>query len=307
MQLKTPVAFLIFNRPDTTEQVFAEIAKAKPQKLLVVADGPRADHPEDAQKCAAARAIIERVDWDCEVLTNYSDVNLGCKRRVSSGLDWVFENVEEAIILEDDCLPSQSFFWFCQELLEYYRNNTMVMHISGSNFQFGHKWCKGSYYFSNYAEVWGWATWRRAWKFYDVDMKTFPEFLKENKIKNIFKINIVQRYWLEIMSKTFNGTIDTWDYQWMYTVWSQNGFCIFPNVNLISNIGFRNDGTHTFDGNHKCANMVTYDFFNIIHPNSIKICKKADKFHTHIRFVYELTFIDNIKNILSIAEKYISK
>lgn len=117
-QLKTPVAFVIFNRPDTTKKVFAEIAKARPPKLLVIADGPRADHLDDAEKCTTARAIIDRVDWDCEVLTNYSDINMGCKRRVSSGLDWVFDIVEEAIILEDDCLPHPTFFRFCEELLE---------------------------------------------------------------------------------------------------------------------------------------------------------------------------------------------
>src|SRR4030067_809654 len=121
MGLKTPVAFLIFNRPDTTESVFREIARAKPEKLLVVADGARPEKAGEAEKCEQARRIISSVDWDCEVLKNYSDVNLGCKRRVSSGLDWVFETVEEAIILEADCLPDPSFFTFCEVLLEKYR------------------------------------------------------------------------------------------------------------------------------------------------------------------------------------------
>lgn len=134
MGLKTPIAFLIFNRPDTTEKVFCEIAKAKPQKLLVVADGPRSGKAGEAEKCEQARRIISSVDWECEVLTNYSAVNLGCKRRVSSGLDWVFETVEEAIVLEDDCLPSPSFFPFCEELLARYRQDDRIMQVSGSNY-----------------------------------------------------------------------------------------------------------------------------------------------------------------------------
>lgn len=157
-QLKTPVAFLIFNRPDTTRRVFAEIAKARPPKLLVVADGPRADHPDDVEKCAAVRAIIDGIDWDCKVLTNYSDINLGCKRRVSSGLDWVFDTVEEAIILEDDCLPHPAFFRFCEEMLNKYRDDKRIAMISGDNFQFGRKRTEYSYYFSRYPHIWGWAS-----------------------------------------------------------------------------------------------------------------------------------------------------
>src|SRR5512139_3287315 len=166
-QLKTPVAFIIFNRPDTAERVFAEIAKARPPKLLVVADGPRANRSGEAEKCAATRAIIDRVDWDCEVLTNFSDTNLGCKNRVSSGIDWVFEQVPEAIILEDDCLPHPTFFRFCEELLERYRDDERIGMISGDNFQLGQKRTDASYYFSRYNHIWGWASWRRAWRHYD--------------------------------------------------------------------------------------------------------------------------------------------
>lgn len=157
-QLTTPVAFIIFNRPDTTEKVFAEIAKAKPPKLLVIGDGPRVSRQGEAEKVAAARSIIQCVDWDCEVQTNFSDVNLGCKRRVSSGIDWVFEQVEEAIILEDDCLPDPTFFRFCEELLARYRHDQRIGMISGDNFQFGSRRNDDSYYFSKYVHIWGWAT-----------------------------------------------------------------------------------------------------------------------------------------------------
>ena len=169
-----PVAFLIFNRPELTRKVFASIAQARPSKLLVVADGPREDVSDDEENCSEARATIDRIDWDCEVLTNYSSVNMGCRARISTGLEWVFKNVEEAIILEDDCIPHPTFFRFCKELLARYRDDQRVMMISGNNFQMGRKWTPCSYYFSRFFHCWGWATWRRAWKHYDIDMGLWP-------------------------------------------------------------------------------------------------------------------------------------
>ena len=148
-KLTTPVAFIIFNRPDTTRIVFEEIKKAKPEKLLIIADGPRNNKPGEKERCAETRAIVENIDWECEVLRNYSDKNMGCKNRVASGLNWVFENVEEAIILEDDCLPDQSFFRYCQELLEKYRDDKRIMLIAGDNMLFENNKQKYSYYFSN--------------------------------------------------------------------------------------------------------------------------------------------------------------
>lgn len=253
MGLKTPVAFLIFNRPDTTERVFREIAKARPEKLLVVADGPRPDRAGEAEKCASTRAIIERVDWDCEVLKNYSDVNLGCKKRVSSGLDWVFDTVEEAIILEDDCLPSPSFFTFCEELLERYRDDDRIMQICGSNFFKGWRRTEYSYYFSQYGPIWGWASWRRAWKFYDVEMKLWPEF-REKRLFEDFCMNPEEAEQRQgIYDKVFSGEMDTWDYQWGFAKLANSGLSITPNANLISNIGFGADATHTSSGDNPFA------------------------------------------------------
>ena len=166
----TPIVFLIFNRPDTTKRVFEAIRQAKPKKLLVVADGPRDDRQGEAEKCAAVRSIIDTVDWDCKVLTNYADVNLGCGLRVSSGLDWVFEQVEEAIILEDDCLPHPSFFPFCEEMLDLYRHDERIMHIAGTNSLEEWKSDVQSYHFSYTGGIWGWATWQRAWKYYHFKM-----------------------------------------------------------------------------------------------------------------------------------------
>jgi len=265
-QLKTPVAFIIFNRPETTRRVFAEITKARPPKLLVIADGPRADHLDDAEKCTDVRAIIDGVDWDCEVLKNYSDVNLGCKRRVSSGLDWVFDTVEKAIILEDDCLPHPTFFRFCEEMLEKYRDDKRIAMISGNNFQFGRKRTECSYYFSRYTHIWGWASWRRAWDNYDVDMKIWPEIRDGWWLKDLLGARRSVWYWKYIFENVYQGKIDTWDYQWIFSCWIQNALTVIPNVNLVSNIGFGQEAVHTKIQNMFSAMETEAIIFPIVHP-----------------------------------------
>ncbi len=249
LQLKTPVAFLVFNRPDKTEKVFEAIRQAKPPKLLVVADGPRADRPGEAEKCAAVRAIIDRVDWDCQVLKNYAESNLGCKQRVASGLDWVFDTVEEAIILEDDCVPHPTFFRFCEELLNRYRHDKRIMSICGQNVPFRNRRTEDSYHFSRYSSSWGWASWRRAWRFYDVDMKLWPEVRDGNFLSDILGDLKTVKYWTRTFHMCYEGQINTWDYQWTFAGWVQNGMSILPSVNLVTNIGFDEEGTHTTDCN----------------------------------------------------------
>jgi hypothetical protein len=283
-KLETPVAFIIFNRPDTTERVFAAIAKAKPAKLLVVADGARENRVGEAEKVTATRAIINRVDWDCEVLTNYSDVNLGCKRRVSSGIDWVFEQVEEAIILEDDCLPDPTFFRFCQELLERYRYDQRIGMISGDNFQFGKVRTDSSYYFSKYPHIWGWATWRRAWKNYDVQTSIWPEFVSGGWLKNYTCRLNENSYWGNIFQAVHDGKIDTWDYQWVLTLWTQGMISIIPHYNLISNIGFGVDATHTQSSSIYENMKVNSLSFPLQHPNIYLPHLKADEFTSNSMF-----------------------
>lgn len=279
--LKTPVAFFIFNRPDLTSIVFDTIAQAKPKKLLVVADGPR--FPEEAEKCREARAVIERVDWDCEVLTNFSQINLGCKYRVSSGLYWVFSKVEEAIILEDDCLPAPSFFYFCQTLLAHYRYDERIMHISGNNFQFGQSRTEYSYYFSKYSHIWGWASWRRAWKHYDVQIKTWSQYKDSEVLSYICEDSYEQKYWIDIFERVFKGDIDTWDYQWMYACWCQSSLSILPESNLVSNIGFGADGTHTSNDNLK-SRLPISDIWEIKHPPFVTRHKRADTYTFNYAF-----------------------
>jgi len=242
--LSTPVAFLIFNRPDTTERVFAEIARARPKRLLVVADGARAGRPEEALRCLQARAVIERVDWPCELETHYAAENLGCRSRVSSGLSWVFERVPEAIILEDDCVPHPSFFPYCEELLARYREDARVGMISGDNFQQGRRAGSGSYYFSKYTHIWGWASWRRAWQHYDVTARLWPELLQSGLFERM-TLPCERETWRAAFEGVQAGRIDTWDYQWTLAFWCHSMLSVMPQVNLISNIGFGDQATHT--------------------------------------------------------------
>ncbi len=277
--LKTPVAFIIFKRPDTTEKVFEAIRQAKPPKLLVIADGARKDKPGEAGKCAATRAIIDRVDWDCEVLKNYSDINLGCGKRVSSGLDWVFDQVEEAIILEDDCLPHPTFFRFCEELLERYRYDERIASISGQNVQFNRKRTDYSYYFSRYNHIWGWATWRRAWQYYDFKMNLWSEIKRQNFLRDILQDEQAVKDWTKVFQNMYDGDKNTWGFQWQFACWIHNRLGIISNVNLISNIGFGAESTHLSNTKSRHANIPTEAMeFPLKHPPFMIRDEQADNF-----------------------------
>lgn len=292
-QLTTPVILLIFNRPEKTERVFASIRAAKPSQLLIVADGPRETHPEDIQKCAATRAIVEQVDWECKVERNYSERNLGCKFRVSSGLDWVFSKVETAIILEDDCVPHLTFFHFCEELLDYYRNDKRVMVISGNNFQATHNSTEYSYYFSCYNHCWGWATWRRAWQYYDIEMKLWPKIRDEQWLREILRSNLAMEYWKEIFQAVYNNEINTWDYQWTFSCWLQRGLSILPSCNLVSNIGFDSEATHTHRKT-KISNLPAEGMgFPLQHPSFMIRNYEADNFTE--RYIFSLSLFSFLK------------
>jgi hypothetical protein len=265
--MRAPVAFMIFNRPDLTERVFAEIARAKPDRLFVIADGPRAGVADDEEKCRAARAVIEKVDWPCEVSTNYSDVNLGCAHRPSSGLRWLFEQVDEAVILEDDCLPHPSFFRFCDELLERYRDDTRVMHVSGNQFLTKPP-TSLSYLFSRYCLSWGWATWRRAFQYYDFNISLWPELRDTGWLVDNLRDAREVDHWRRIFDRTHAdvAAVNTWDFQWVFACWAQSGLSVLPSVNLVSNIGFRSDATHTKEKSGHRANGNNELSFPLRHP-----------------------------------------
>jgi hypothetical protein len=277
----TPIVFLIFNRPDTTAKVFEAIRQAQPSLLLVVADGPRADRPGEAEQCAATRAIIEQVDWDCQVLTRYSEQNLGCQQSVSSGLNWVFEQVESAIILEDDCLPHPTFFRFCQELLDRYRHDTRIMTIAGDNTPPGFQQTRqpqASYYFSIYARIWGWATWRRAWQLYDTHLEHWLQVQRDRWLLDILHQSRAISPWEKILQSTYDGA-DTWAYRWVFTQWLQSGLTIIPQHNLISNIGFARNASNTVDLDNPRSNVPSHAVsFPLVHPPFIIADRQADRF-----------------------------
>lgn len=244
--MQTPILFIIFNRPEPTRRVFEAIRKARPAKLLVVADGPRATRPGDRAACQATRDIIEGVDWPCQVLKNYSEHNLGCKNRVSSGITWAFEQEEELIVLEDDCLPSESFFQFAEYCLKKYRSDPRVALIAGTNLvpKYVLPDDNTTYRFSRYAHIWGWASWRRTWDGYSVEISDLPSSIMEFKGK--FPCSVSNHeYWFKIFSQVQKGKIDTWDYQLFYFFWKSRLLSISPNFNLVENIGFGADATHT--------------------------------------------------------------
>jgi hypothetical protein len=285
-----PILFLIFNRPDSTLKVFEEIKKAKPSRLYIAADGPR--NEAENEKCKGARDVVNLIDWSCEIKTLYRESNLGCKNAISSAITWFFEAEEEGIILEDDCVPNQSFFSFCSELLDVYRNNDQIMHIGGSNFQ-PNSDDKTSYYFSNYNHVWGWATWRRAWSKYDGNLTDFPEYLNENRISKILGSQLIKYSWLYKFWKLYRNKIDTWDFQWTYTIWNNNGISITPTRNLVSNIGFNEEATHTKSKNDRVSDLRTEHLDIIVHPKNIEINYLADKITNKVSFGSSL-----LKNIL---------
>lgn len=245
--LRAPISLILFNRPAETSRVFEAIAAARPSMLLIIADGPRAHVPTDVEECRKVREIVQRVDWRCDVRTNYADINLGCRRRVATGLDWVFDQVNESIIVEDDCLPDPTFFPFCDELLERYREDTRIMMISGDAFR--SKPISSSYYFTRYPHVWGWATWRRTWNLYDQSIADWPRFREDGRLLDIFSDLEVGEFWTTVFDAVYAGEIDTWDYQLVFAVLKESGLCIMPAVNLVSNIGFGPGATHTYQMN----------------------------------------------------------
>lgn len=286
-RLKTPVAFIIFNRLNTAEKVFEAIRQVKPPILLVIADGPRANKPGEDQKCAAVRALIDRVDWECKVLKNYSDTNLGCDPRVASGLDWVFEHVEKAIILEDDCLPDPTFFPYCEQLLDRYQDDERIMNVSGQNVLFGRQRTEYSYYFSRFTLCWGWATWRRAWQHYDVDLKLWPEVRDGSFMKDILEDPYAVKVWTRTMQMQYEKRLTGWDFNWMFACWLQNGFCIIPNGNLVSNIGHGTEATHVMEEESPYNNMpVQAMTFPLKHPPFIVRDLQADRFTQRTLFDY---------------------
>ena len=264
---QTPILFIVFNRPSTTQIVFDRIKSIKPKQLFIAADGPRLNHPSDHQNCEEVKSIVQQIDWDCELKTLFRETNLGCGEAPASAISWFFEQVEYGIILEDDCLPDQTFFPFAEEMLIKYQNQPHVMIVAGTN-PINDKFpILNSYTFGYSAGIWGWATWKRAWKSYNFNVpewgnphtkQQFEDFFTNKKIFNSLKNGL---------HLVHNQQLDAWDYQWAFYRTMNNGLGIIPQHNLISNIGFGSIATHTFEENHPSSNRPTQPLqFPLNHP-----------------------------------------
>jgi len=273
---ETPILFLIFNREDTTQKVFDAIRRQKPKYLFVAADGARKNKLGETEKCQRVRDIIKQVDWDCELKTLFRDENLGCKLAVSSAITWFFENVEQGIILEDDCLPDPSFFPYCEELLDKYKDDARIGHIGGNNFLPDIIDKNISYDFSSYSHIWGWASWRRVWKNYDVNFPFWDEHKEKRSL--LFCNKPEEMYFSSFISDVINNNgINTWDTQYLFSLRLQNQLSVYPSVNLVTNIGLGDiTASHTTKKNKKQSVPVSAIHFPVEHPQYVLRNKKID-------------------------------
>ena len=304
MTFDVPILFLIFNRPDTTARVFEKIREVKPRQLFIAADGPRIEKEGEEEKCKAVRdLVLNNIDWPCEVKTLFRDHNLGCGKAVSGGITWFFENVEEGIILEDDTLPNKSFFRFCKELLDRYRNVSQVKIICGGNYVNRIQTDGSTYYFTAFPHIWGWASWRRTWEEYDFTLETMDEMEALKKLKKYFKNKKVIESWLSYFRLVKEKKINSWDFQLGFSIFNHSGFNAVTNFNMISNIGFGDNATHTVSGDTGLANNPVTELKEIIHPRNIMIDDYQDR-HTEKR-VSNVPVTTQIRSILKNIKKAI--
>jgi hypothetical protein len=256
--LETPVALCVFNRPQTTRRVFDRVAQAEPPELYVIADGPRSDVPGDERRVEEVRDIVTAVNWDCELQTNFAETNLGVKERFATGLSWVFEDVDEAIILEDDCLPHLDFFRFCERMLEMYRGDERVMDVTGTNAQKRWKDDRQDYHFSFHGLIWGWATWDDAWDEYDPEMSLWDNPELRERVRDVVADDAQYRYTKRLYDDVYRGELDTWDYQWGFARQRNSGLSVVPSRNLVTNIGFESGTFHEDAEGDPRANLPTH-------------------------------------------------
>jgi GR25 family glycosyltransferase involved in LPS biosynthesis len=292
----SPILLLIFNRPEKTQLVFDAIKKQRPERLFIAADGHRENRIGEKKLCEATRRIIEQVDWSCELKTLFREKNIGSKYAVSSAINWFFEDNEYGIILEDDCIPNDSFFTFCSQLLMRYEHDQSIMHITGTNLNDTVKYGDGSYFFSHYPNVWGWATWKRAWDKFDLELADDQCYL--SVINSTFRYYSERRFWKSRLDLVRSHHLDAWDYQWMFSIWREKGLCVNSNYNLVENIGFGNDSTHTA-GKSPYISPQKKNLENINTPSDRTIIKKAE-----INFIQSLHGIKRITYFEYIIRKH---
>ena len=297
----TPILLLIFNRPETTRQVFEVIRQQRPKYLYVAADGPRPGRENDVLNCAAARAII-KTDWDCELHTHYRDQNLGCGRGPAKAITWFFQNVEQGIIIEDDVIPDNTFFSFCAELLEKYKNDQRIAMISGINLVSPWKEGEASYFFALMGGIPGWATWRRAWENFEYSLQEW----KTEESKRIIKELLSNKPAFIHFERYFNDfstteRVDVWDYQWLFARWNAGACSIVPAINLIENIGFGPDATHTVTPDHPQAGIKAGSIDFPLRHRSFKIDQNYD------RIIFDTFIRETPSGIVKITKRLVKK
>lgn len=277
--LNTPVLLIVFNRPSTTQRVFDAIRAAKPKQLFVAADGARKTKDGEEERCAEVRKITTQVDWDCEVKTLFSEENQGCGLGPFNAITWFFQHVEQGIILEDDCLPDPSFFPFCEQLLHQYKDDLRINSIAGTNVLGTWEKNDASYFFSVYSGIWGWATWKRAWDKYDFFVSSWGNPYIQKEYKNRVPNEIEQNHYSNKLTQTFNKDgISWWDYQWIFSRIINGATGIIPSQNLVTNIGFGPEATHTFDSNAEMGKLKTHQMvFPLKHPQVVMTDMEYDK------------------------------
>jgi len=275
-RLTVPVLLLLYNRPDYTRKSIACLSSVAPSSLYIACDGPKNGNSKDMKLCNEVKTVVQNIPWKCTVRRLYRHSHSGSKFGLSESIKWFFSHVSKGIILEDDCMPNVSFFWFCKELLEKYKNNKKIMHISGTNFQRKRIYGNASYYFSRFPQVWGWASWRRAWRQYDIDMRDYTDSKNYTIVKKIFHNHGIERYFEKIFESVRAGKVEAWDYQWFYHIWKNNGICITPQTNMITNIGFDHRATHT-TYTTSVSYVPTKEINVIVHPKRLSVCRDADE------------------------------
>ena len=297
-----PVLLMVFNRPQETQQVFDCLRILQPRRLFIAADGPRPDKPTDKELSTEVRSIVQKIDWECDLKLLFRTQNLGCGKAVSEAISWFFEHVEAGIILEDDCIPSIDFFTFCKTLLAHYQNNDRIMMVSGSNFvQNDSVYLNTSYYFAAVGPIWGWATWKRAWTHYDYEMTGYATFKAKNQMKEIFSHSKLQKIYYKIFDSFLknNMQMNTWDYQWQFTMMQQRGVAIIPKVNLVTNIGFDKNATHTQQAGRNSF-LKTGFLQELIHPEIIEKNEHLVRkfYEQHLKVAWISRIWGRIKSIL---------
>lgn len=267
--LETPVLFLTFNRPDTTIRVFEAIKKAQPKRLYLACDGPRPNNTNDVRKCDEVKEVLSGVDWECDVKMLFREKNLGCMTACTEAISWFFENEEYGIILEDDCLPAQSFFSYCEAVLKKYKDDSRIVHVNGNNYNTS-KVTKTdySYHFTFFPQVWGWATWRRAWKNFQTTMPLFKDFDDPQFFRHIGLTDRdyakIRLRWLKVYEQQVNNV---WDYQWHFINMLEGNLVVSPVKNQISNLGFNEGSTHSPHVNLLKADLPRHEMsLPIVHP-----------------------------------------